>query len=391
MANQNMQYVQGPKMDWTEDAGLHQRFKDWREEVELLMDTVLSHIKNADTKMKFVTLWAGKEARTYLNTLEQDNRDSLKTILDSLEEWTKPKSDEIAAFTHLRALNQGNKTLSSYIQEVRRMVDLCNFSCVGDCKDRLIRNLIVAGLSSTKAYQQCISKGSNLTLNECIRICQTEDATHRQVQALRPESTDCNDSTPIHHITELPQACPRTSFRARGGYRGSYRGGRSSQRGSMGGARPQRDYRHSAETTCGYCGSWPHRAGEECRAAGQECLYCGKIGHFSKVCKQKLNYQQSDKTAVKHIDTEEQPPDYFQSEYTTPYFITNEQAKAPIKCLKTTAKVHHIQDKDTEHIRPLWVSQSRGAPVLQTNCEVDTGAGCNILPAHKAQQLFGQE
>ena len=50
MANQNMQYVQGPKMDWTKDAGLHQRFKDWREEVELLMDTVLSHIKNADTK-----------------------------------------------------------------------------------------------------------------------------------------------------------------------------------------------------------------------------------------------------------------------------------------------------------------------------------------------------
>ena len=127
MANQNIQYIQGPQMDWTEDAGLHQRYKDWREEVELLMDTVLSHIKNADTKMKFVTLWAGKEARTYLNTLEQDKRDSLKTILDSLEEWTRPKSDEIAAFTHLRAFNQGNKTLSSYIQEVRRMVDLCNF------------------------------------------------------------------------------------------------------------------------------------------------------------------------------------------------------------------------------------------------------------------------
>ena len=48
MANQNMQYVQGPKMDWTEDAGLHQRFKDWREEVKLLMDTVLSHTRNAD-------------------------------------------------------------------------------------------------------------------------------------------------------------------------------------------------------------------------------------------------------------------------------------------------------------------------------------------------------
>ena len=391
MANQNMQYIQGPKMDWTEDAGLHQRFKDWREEVELLMDTVLSHIKNADTKMKFVTLWAGKEARTYLNTLEQDNWDSLKTILDSLEEWTRPKSDEIAAFTHLRTLNQGNKMLSSYIQEVRRVVDLCNFACVGDCKDRLIRNSIVAGLSSTKAYQQCILKGSNLTLNECIRICQTEDATRRQVQALRPESIDCNDSTPIHHITEFPQACPRTNFRGRGGYRGPFRGGRPSHRGGMGGAHPRRDYRHSTETTCGYCSSWPHRAGEECKAVGQECHHCGRLGHFSKVCRQRSDYQNSEKTAVKHIDTEEQPPDYFQSEYTTPYFITNEQAKAPVKCLKTTARVHHIQDRDTEHIRPLWVSQSRGSQVFQTDCEVDTGAGCNILPAHKAQQLLGQE
>ena len=139
-------------MDWTEDAGLHQRFKDWMEEVELLMDMVLSHIRSADTNMKFVTLWAGKEARTYLSTLEQDNWDSLSTILDSLEEWTKPKSDGIAAFTHLRTLNQGNKMLSSYIQEVRRILDLCNFACVGDCKDRLIRNSIVTGLSSTKAY-----------------------------------------------------------------------------------------------------------------------------------------------------------------------------------------------------------------------------------------------
>ena len=169
-----MQYVQGPKMDWTEDAGLHQRFKDWMEEVELLMDTVLSHIRSADTKMKFVTLWAGKEARTYLSTLEED-------------------------------------------------------------------------------------------------------------------------------------------------------------------------------------------------------------------------HQNSEKTAVKHIDSKEQPPDYFQSEYTTPYFITNEQAKAPIKCLKTTARVHHIQDRDTDHIRPLWVAQSRGSQVFQTDCEVDTGAGCNILPVHKAQQLFGHE
>ena len=118
---------------------------------------------------------------------------------------------------------------------------------------------------------------------------------------------------------------------------------------------------------------------------------CGRLRHSSKVCRQRSDYQNNEKTAIKHIDMEEQPPDHFQSKYTTPYFITNDQAKAPVKCLKTTARVHHIQNKDTEHIRPLWVAQSRGSQVFQTDCEVNTGAGCNILPAHKAQQLFGHE
>ena len=122
-----MQYIQGPKMDWTEDAGLHQRFKDWREEVELLIDTVLTHIKNADTKMKFVSLWAGKEARTYLSTVKDDCKESLRAILDTLEDWTKPKSDEIAAFTHLRALNQGNKTICIHSRSKKdgRPVQFC--------------------------------------------------------------------------------------------------------------------------------------------------------------------------------------------------------------------------------------------------------------------------
>ena len=88
---------------------------------------------------------------------------------------------------------------------------------------------------------------------------------------------------------------------------------------------------------------------------------------------------------------EEQSSDYAQSEYTTPYYLTDNQAKTSVKCLKTTARVRHMHYKDTEHIRALWVAQSQGSPVSQTDCKVDTGAGCNILLAHRAQQLFGQE
>ena len=136
-------------------------------------------------------------------------------MLNTLEDWTKPKADEIAAFT------QGKKTLSTYIQEVRRLVDLCNLDC-NDDKDKLIRNSIIVGINSAKAYQQCISKGSSLSLSNCIKLCQMEDATCRQVQALHPESSDCSDSMSVYKIFQQPQyKWGRASYRSRCTYRGN--------------------------------------------------------------------------------------------------------------------------------------------------------------------------
>ena len=166
MANQNMQYCSRPQdgLDWrcrlTPVSS-----KTGEEEVELLLRHCYYDTSEMQT-LKWNLSVYGQERRpghTSAQYLDEDHKDRLKAMLDTLEDWTRPKSDEIAAFTHLRALTQGNKTLSAYIQEVRRIADLCNFACVGDCKDRLIRNSIMAGLSSTKAYQQCISKGSSLT------------------------------------------------------------------------------------------------------------------------------------------------------------------------------------------------------------------------------------
>ena len=105
------------------------------------------------------------------------------------------------------------------------------------------------------------------------------------------------------------------------------------------------------------------------------------------MCRQNM---ENDKTEVKHIDMEEEPQDCPQSQYTS-FYITNDQVKASVKCLKTTTKVHHMRNKDNEHIRPLWVAQSRNSPIHQTDCKVDTGTGCNILPVHKAKELFGKE
>ena len=160
MAQGHLSFLQWPKMDWTKDAELHKKYTDWRQEVQLIIETILSNVKDAKTNVKYIILWAGKETQTYLSTVEEHQKNSLESLFETLGDWTKPKADETAAFTQLQALNQGNKTLSEFVLEVRRLAELCNLTCNRD-KEKLIRNCIVAGITSTKAYQQCISKASS--------------------------------------------------------------------------------------------------------------------------------------------------------------------------------------------------------------------------------------
>ena len=82
-------------------------------------------------KSNYVLRWAGKPARDYLKSLpdskfkyEGANADEMLT---ALERKTKPKSNEIAVFTKLHSLKEGDMPLSEFIQDARRLAELCNY------------------------------------------------------------------------------------------------------------------------------------------------------------------------------------------------------------------------------------------------------------------------
>ena len=164
-----------PVMDWTEDAELHKRCEEWKEEVELELGSSLSNRANS-VKSNYVLRWADKPTRDYLKSLPDSEFKyegvSADAIAEALEKKTKPKSSEIAAFTKLCSLKQGDMPLSEFIQEARRLAELCNYP---NDQDRLIRDTIVSGVYNLRAYQKCID-AKDLSLQECINICQVEDA-----------------------------------------------------------------------------------------------------------------------------------------------------------------------------------------------------------------------
>ena len=66
--------------------------------------------------------------------------------------------------------------------------------------------------------------------------------------------------------------------------------------------------------------------------------------------------------------------------------------KSPPKLYQSASYQKRDLPKDrNQHIRPLWISQSKDSDVQQMHCEVDTGAGFNVLPVCKVKVLFGQE
>ena len=107
-----------PVMDWTEDAELHKRYMELREEVELELGSFLSGTSNS-VKSNYVLRWAGKTARDYLKSLPESEFKyegaSAELILQALEQKTKPKSNEIAAFTkHPQSETRGHATIRAH-------------------------------------------------------------------------------------------------------------------------------------------------------------------------------------------------------------------------------------------------------------------------------------
>ena len=78
--------------------------------------------------------------------------------------------------------------------------------------------------------------------------------------------------------------------------------------------------------------------------------------------------------------------------YSTPYFISKEELPQ-INC--NTLQMVQISrlgsNEKSEHILPAWIVQSPNSKIHQIGMEIDTGAGCNVMPLYKVNELFGQE
>ena len=248
----------------------------------------------------------------------------------------------------------------------------------------------------------------NLTLKKAIKICTAEDSTRRQIESLRPDLANRTLDTPALDQKGVHKSNMRCIPPKRTSFKGKYPESTQSTQ--------------SNNSKCFFCcGPQAHKDISKYPAVNKECHNCKIIGHFDRVCKKpRMSPKASQQTQVRHLQSQSPSTSKTREfidcapEYTSVVFTSPTEAQAEtIHQLQTHNKargletIHKLKAKTLPicklskqdctlentkpHIRPFWISQSQNSPVQQIDCKVDTGAGCNVLPAYKAEAPFGQE
>ena len=275
----------GPKMDWTRDTKIYERYLQWKYSVELIFSSALSKATPAE-KSSYIRLWMGPEAMPLIQKWQSTGKIDfstpeeipgasgrarvpvssgfiIQTFWDLLEEELKPKGNKLISILELLSdkSKQGSKPLNEWLSYVYTLVETCNY---GDSRDRIIRDILFKGCASAKARDTIIRRGDQILLAEVIEILQTEDATNNTHETIKEI-----DSTPpvqVHYA--------------------SYENNKKSRKKPPS-TEQNANSNNSTKSSksCFRCGK-PYFKGHdaECKAVGATCNECFKTGHFQIVC-----------------------------------------------------------------------------------------------------------
>ena len=282
----------GPKLDWTRDNQMYERYRIWRKKVEFIFCSALadstpkqlvSYLKYwmGDQGIPLIEKWESTGKLDYSNAKETPATDGgrrrtlssgykIQTYWDLLDEEFKPKGNKLLSIIELWTRSkQGDKPLNQWLTQVYNLVNICKYP--EDSIDRIIRDVLIVGCNSNHARDKIIRQGEAVTLNEVIEILQTEESTHSTMQQI--QNYDKKSTGSIYYQTY--------DSRSKKSKNPSNEQNSSSSHTGFTGSKKK----------CFRCGeTFSRQHMKECRAQDVTCNGCGIKGHLKKCCKKSGNF-----------------------------------------------------------------------------------------------------
>ena len=280
----------GPKLDWTRDNQMYERYRIWRKKVEFIFCSALadstpkqlvSYLKYwmGDQGIPLIEKWESTGKLDYSNSRETPATEGgrrkalssgykLQTYWDLLDEEFKPKGNKLLSIIELWTRSkQGDKPLNQWLTQIYNLVNICKYP--ENSTDRIIRDVLIVGCNSNHARDKIIRQGEAVTLNEVIEILQTEESTHSTMQQI--QSYDKKSTGSIYYQTYDSRSKKSKN--------------------------PSNEQNSSSSSPTGFkkkcfrCGeNFSRQHMKECRAQDITCNGCGIKGHLQKCCKKSGNF-----------------------------------------------------------------------------------------------------
>ena len=270
----------GPKLNWTRDNQMYERYRIWRKKVEFIFCSALadstpkqlvSYLKYwmGDQGIPLIEKWESTGKLDY-SSEEEDTLSSgykVQTYWDLLDEEFKPKGNKLLSIIELWTRSkQGDKPLNQWLTQIYNLVNICKYP--ENSTDRIIRDVLIVGCNSNHARDRIIRQGEAITLNQVLEILQTEESTHSTMQQI--QGYDKKSTGSIYY-----QAYDSRSKKSK--VSNEQNSSSSSPTGS--------------KRICFRCGEpFSRQHLKECRAQNVTCNGCGIKGHLKKCCKKSGNF-----------------------------------------------------------------------------------------------------
>ena len=282
----------GPKLDWTRDNQMYERYRIWKKKVEFIFCSALadstpkqlvSYLKYwmGDQGIPLIEKWESTGKLDYSNAKETPATEGgrrralssgykVQTYWDLLDEEFKPKGNKLLSIIELwTRIKQGDKPLNQWLTQIYNLVNICKYP--EDSTDRIIRDVLIVGCNSNHARDKIIRQGEAVTLNEVIEILQTEESTHSTMQQIQGYDKKSTGSIYYQTYDSRSKKSKNTS---------NEQNSSSSHTGFTG-----------SKKKCFRCGeTFSRQHMKECRAQDIICNGCGIKGHLKKCCKKSGNF-----------------------------------------------------------------------------------------------------
>ena len=373
----------GPKLDWTRDNKIFDRYQIWKEKVELIFSSALEE-SSSKQKVSYLRYWMGEQGiplvkkwtalgKLDFSSSEEDDLSSgyiLQNYWNLLDAEFRPKGNKLLSVIELWTRSkQGSKTLNEWLTYVYNLVESCDY---GDSSERIIRDVLIIGCNSDKAKDKIVRQGEKIKLQDVIEILQLEDST-RQTLA---------------EMTSTTQKIHYASYEKKKGT-GKKQKFQSNPNISSSSSSRQKQDSTGSQKLCYRCKKNYTKGHEKvCKALNAKCNACGIEGHFEVACKKSGNFpkksskfQKPGSTGRMNIASEVEEPalqaDFFDE-------------KGLLK--EYQPKSMYVLSGSTSDDKPIMIEFGCGLTPLSFDrkliLQADTGADMNAINKRTFDELF---